>query len=149
MTISYNDFLIPTILLLTWIGYALIEGIQEGYFYDYRNIASPTKKQNLHWMPFLERGIVIVLIGFLNYTQEDTLFPMLKNGIFIFSLMLIFSFFHNGIYYLTRNKLDKNIYPKKWFENSATSEATIELSFISRTLMAITGLLGVITSIGL
>lgn len=149
MMTSYYDVWTHITLLIVWIGYAITEGHQEGYFYYYRNIASPSKKQNLHWMPFLERGIVLAMIAYCNYTEDGTLFPMLKDGVFVFSLILIFSFYHNGMYYATRHKLDPKIYPNKWWSTSTTSEANLEFNCTSRVVMSLIGMLGVVASLSL
>ena len=49
-----------------------------------------------------------------------------------FSIVLMFSFIHNGVYYIQRNKLDPNIYMRKFFDSSTTSSAWIEMDFPTR-----------------
>lgn len=42
--------------------------------------------------------------------------------IFILSIILVFPFFHDGMYYISRNKLaKKKIYNKGWFSNGTTA----------------------------
>lgn len=149
MMTSYNDFFIHTILLIIWVGYAMIEGRQEAHLYHYRNIVSPKKKKDLHWMPFVERGIFLILIGYCSYTESGPNFPILKSGVFIASLVLIFSFFYDGVYYCMTHKLDRTKYVKKWWASSDTSEAGLEFSCTARIVMAFTGMMGIIASVGL
>lgn len=127
----------------------MIEGRQEAHLYHYRNIVSPGKKKDLHWMPFVERGIVLLLIGYCGYITTESYFIILKEGVFVAGLALMFSFLYDGEYYCMRDKLKPGTYVKKWWSSSDGSEAGLEFSCTARIAMAFTGMMGVIASLGL
>lgn len=135
--------LIAIILIIFWIVYALLSGTNDGYYYHYRNTSIQLKDENIHWIYFCQRFILWSCMLLLH----SLYFPILSTGVFSASLILIFSFFHNGIYYETRKRLSNyNLYPKGWFSSSTSSQATIELNNISRIFLAVVGLIGIIAS---
>ena len=129
-------------LLILWMSTALLEGTRDGFFYYARNTSANPDNKNIHWIFALERLVIISLIGWIHILS----YSILNTGVFVISLILIFSWFHNGIYYKTRNYLDKNVYPKGWFDSSTTSESMLEFSVAGRMFMAITGFIGIIAS---
>lgn len=135
--------IIKIVLLVLWIIVALLEGVRDGFFYHYLMNSAKTDKYNMHWLFTFERSVIMVLIVWI-YLRS---FSVLDTGVFVFSLILIFSFIHNGQYYWTRNFLDNNIYPKKWFASSTTSEAMLEFSVVPRAFLAFVGIIGIITSL--
>lgn len=138
--------MIKIILLTTWIVYALLEGKRDGYYYCYRNTSNQLKGENIHWIYFTDRFILMSLITWVHSWE----YPILNTGIFALSLILLFSFFHNGKYYRTRKKLSHGeIYPKGWWDMSISSEALLNLTPVSRTWLAVTGLIGIIATCGL
>ena len=112
--------------LLLWIAYSCLEGVREGYYWN----LYPSYKINIHTIFFIQRSFVLLIISLLNPVS-------------IIALSLIFSFFHNGSYYLTRNKLNSKVYPKKWFDQSknSTSWMTKFNTPISRSIQLFIGLL--------
>lgn len=134
--------IVKIILLVLWIIVALLEGTRDGFFFAYRMQSKPDRF-NMHWLFTSERTIVLVLIAWI-YSRT---YSFLDTGVFTFSLILLFSFLHNGMYYKIRHMLDKNIYPKGWWDSSTTSESMIEFSIVSRTFLAIVGSVGIITSL--
>lgn len=135
--------IIKIALLVLWIIVALLEGTRDGFFYHYRMNSAKTDKYNMHWLFTFERSVIMILIAWI-YSKS---FSSLDTGVFMFSLILMFSFVHNGQYYWTRNFLDKNIYPKKWFASSTTSESMLEFSVVARVFLAFVGVIGIITSL--
>jgi len=86
--------------------YASIEGIREAFYY---HALKGSKSQNLHGIYWFQRLIFAI-------------FLYVATNFFILTFfVLIFSFFHNGFYFLTRNRLDRLIYPKKFIDFSTTS----------------------------
>lgn len=122
---------------ILWIVYSLLEGFREGYYWYNRN--NSPKKDNIEIHPYfaIQRGLVMVSLSIISYTQYNLIVSL----VVLFSLMLIFSFFHNGIYYLTRNKLDNNIYKDKWKSQSTTSTAKLTklMTYRNRLFMMIIG----------
>lgn len=129
-------------LLALWIVTALLEGTRDGFFFAYRMQSKPDK-YNMHWLFTFERTVIMVLIAWICSRS----FSGLDTGVFALSLILIFSFVHNGQYYWTRNFLDKNIYPKKWWSSSTSSESMLEFSLVPRVFLAFVGIIGIITSL--
>lgn len=107
------------LFLVIWILYSCFEGVREAYYWN----LYPQYKFNIHTIFFIQRLFVLLLVSSLN-------------PVYLISGSLIFSFFHNGSYYTTRNFLNSNNYPKKWFDqsNQSTSWMTKFNGPISRTI---------------
>lgn len=128
-----------TILILTlvWILCSIIEAFIQGHYYD--SIPVETKKHiNLHPFFVFTRSC---LLGIMFY-EVLMISHWVFSGLFIIIQMLIFSFFHNGTYYKTRNWLNSQIYPKGFWDSSETSRAVIELGLGMRITMAAIGFIG-------
>jgi len=118
------------ILLITimWIIYALLEGQIEAWYYhckSYLNIKQIENIPNEHQCFEYQRLIVLLLCTILSFLTE-----IHKIDIFLLplSLMCIFPFFHDGIYYSIRNDLNDKIYPLRWWDNSNQSTAIFNLN---------------------
>lgn len=122
---------------LLWITYSLFEGIREGFYFHNRANSARQDNFEIHPLFFIQRSIVLILI----FVPINIQFGMYNSLLFILVQIFTFSFFHDGIYYVTRNNLDKKLYAKRWFDSSKTSTARIELSFILRLLFLIAGLI--------
>lgn len=138
----HEQMIIKIVLLLSWVVVVFLEGKRDGFFFHNRNFATKPDGENIHWVFTIERAVVLGLIGSVHAFSNSAL----DTSVFVFSLILIFSWIHNGKYYKTRNKLDKNVYPKGWFDSSTTSESFLEFNVVSRTFMAIAGLVGLVAS---
>lgn len=125
-------------LAVIWIFYAILDGFIQAHYYS----LYPTDKghKNIHWAYVIQR---LLLLGCIYGTLDGRIF-IWDNIIFIFSLIFIFSFFHNGSYYATRNKFEPDKYKKKWMANSETSQAFFEFDFTWRTGMCLIGILFII-----
>lgn len=104
--------------------YACIEGVREAYYYHFAN----GYKKNIHWIYFIQRALFSVLV------YANTSFFILM------FFLLSFSFFHNGSYYFVRNKLNPEIYKKKFFDASTTSTAVMEFNFLERSVFFALGI---------
>lgn len=133
--------MIKLIFLIIWIGYSLLEGRRDGYFYHYRNTTLDPKNENIHFIFFIQRAMILFFI-FL-FFDRNSLIEVIP---FMIGLVLIFSFFHNGIYYSTRNKLDSTTYPHGWWSSSISSQATLEFILSTRILFLIIGVAAIISS---
>lgn len=134
--------IVKIILLLSWVIIGFLEGARDGFFYHNRMNSTKPDNHNIHWLFSFERGIVLGLLCWLHALS----YSMINTGVFAFSLILMFSFFHNGQYYMVRNFLDNKVYPKGWWDSSTTSESFLEFSAVSRTFMAIVGAMGIVAS---
>lgn len=129
--------MLPEIALLSWyLVWALLEGIREAYYYHEATKSSDTINKNLHPDFTLQRLAVFII-----------LFCCHLNILIIASLILMFSFIHDGFYYLKRNILNPAIYPKHFFDHSTTSTAFFEFSFTWRLILFIIGILLFITAL--
>lgn len=113
------------ILLIICCIYASLEGVREAYYY---HVVGSFKK-NIHWLYLFQRTLFSILL----FSQT--------NFFILAFFALSFSFFHNGFYYLTRNKLDATVYEMKFMDASTTSTAIMEFNFMERTVMLAFGLM--------
>lgn len=122
--------MIETVIILIWTIYMLIEGAREAFYWR-QNSQVNRKMPNIHWLFLIQRIIVFVQLIWIKPLIVLTLI-----------LILISPFIHNGMYYWTRNWIDKDIYQKGWFDQSTTSTAwsTKLLKPIVRTIGFIIGL---------
>lgn len=121
------------LVFLLWLGFSAIEGVREAYYFfslvNTKNIIS----KNLHPVFALQRGIIIAAVLLFS--------PDICNGFLMAVILsLIFPFFHDGMYYYIRNKLDFRTYPKRWRDRSLSSNAIIDLNFKWRVIFFITGM---------
>lgn len=130
------------ILLVIAIGAMLIDSARDAFYYHDRYTSTEPADYNIHYIFVLERTIIWGLVSFIFYTLTNLFSTVLFAG----GLILIFSFFHNGMYYFVRHKLNKNVYPKGWFDSSTTSTSWIELPVIQRTILAALGTISIIVS---
>lgn len=133
---------IKIVLLTLWIIICLLEGRRDAFFYFNKMNSTKSDNHNIHWIFTSERGVILILIGVVNFVLSS----FFNTCILIFSLSFIFSFVHNGMYYKTRNELDKKTYPKKWWDTSINSTSVIEFNPIVRTFLFIVGIIGIIAT---
>lgn len=123
------------ILPVLWLIYAALEGVKEGYLYNYRDENDLAYGKDLHPLFTFQRVAVIAIAAI----------PLLIPGKWYFApialvgLALVFPLVHDGYYYLTRNKIDETIYPQGFFTDRSTSTAKISLSRIQRIYAAMAG----------
>ena len=128
-----------TLLLtnLIWIAYSMIDGFREGFYWHYRNNSRRTCEFEINRIFSLQRSLVILLIaGFLVHTLGW--FSLIST----ISMIMLFSYFHNGTYYLTRNKLGDKMYPMRWKDESRTLPVFYSglMKYNKRTVLMILGL---------
>jgi hypothetical protein len=126
------------ILNIIWVIYSMLEGFREGFYWNYRANSIIEDDFEIHPIFSAQRGIVLILIGLL-------LFKLISwiSIVNVIGMMLIFSFFHNGTYYCTRNRLDNNIYKLRWKDQSTTSTAKMTkiMTYRNRLIFMIVGVL--------
>lgn len=133
--------MVKIILSLLWVATSILEGCRDGFFYSYRMNSAKSDNYNMHWLFTSERGVILALICWIGLDYMSTI----ETAFFASSLALCFSFLHNGMYYWTRNKLDNKMYPKGWWDESTTSESTIEFGARARTVLASIGFAAIAT----
>jgi hypothetical protein len=122
---------------ILWIIYSITEGIREAYLFYFEVNSTITKPFQLHPLFTVQRGIVLLTLGGLMYFGGLGLYAIPA----VVALMLIFTYFHDGYYYVTRHKLDNKTYPLGWKSETSTSNAKINMNYTVRTTAMIIGIL--------
>ena len=121
--------IVKIIIFLLWCVYASIEGVKEAYLYHYRNTSTEKKAYELHPLFAEQRSCVLLIITALSVDLW-----------LLFACIFVFSFFHDGFYYVKRNDLNSKTYPKRFFDHSTTSTAKFEFTLITRYALLVLGL---------
>jgi len=93
--------------IILWIIYATFEGFREGNYWHIKSFYADFKE---HTVWSIQRAMVLGIVGIYDYQMVP-------------SCILVFPFFHDGMYYLRRNILNRTLYPKGWLAQSKTSTA--------------------------
>lgn len=131
---------IIVIINLIWILYSVTEGSREGFYWHYENQSKRVCDFDINPVFHLQRLIVLSIITALIWPFFSIYSPLLT-----FGLILEFSYFHNGTYYYTRNKLGGKVYEKGWKDESKTFPPFSALMKYERRKMAM--LFGIATQI--
>ena len=104
----------------------------EAYYYHYT--AKYNDMPNIHFLFTIIRIFYLLPVWCLTDYKA------------IICYIFMFPFFHDGAYYTERNRLNPDIYKKKWFAQSNTSTAKLTKYFtpIVRTVFAIIGIAALI-----
>lgn len=128
-----------TIILVAWNLFSLLEGFREAFYFHNRmnNNSGNRDKYEIHPYFAAERSIFLIVAA-LTLVQN---YSMWMSSSMILSMMCIFPFLHDGMYYRYRNVLDKRLYSKRWWDQSTTSTAVLTRFFnpLSRTLFFVIG----------
>jgi hypothetical protein len=127
------------IVNIIWALYSLLEGFRESYYWYYKaNSKSIDNRFEIHPVFSFQRVLVLILISYITYGVLGWWFLLST-----ISLMLIFSYLHNGFYYLNRNILDDRIYKLGWKDQSTTSTAKMTkiMTYRNRTIMFMIGVI--------
>lgn len=119
---------------IIWILYAVVSARFEAHYYEHEINSKFTDNFNEHKLLTFARLLVVTPLSII---------ASWKAGI---CLMFMFPFFHDGQYYTTRNLLNRNIYKRKWFDQSRTSTAILTKIFtpVVRIICAVAGIAGLI-----
>lgn len=127
-------------MIVCFILYAYLKGYLQAYYYHNRNLT----RENLHWAYFLEACFFAFLCSFFmlnNINLWRNIFIVASN---MTALGLIFPYFHDGAYYLTRNILNPLLYKLKWKDYNDSKDAKHDFVYTDRLGMLIVGSLGLI-----
>ena len=109
--------------LFSYFGFLVFSSIVEGLFWSrYRGTYEKWSFDNPHGWLVLMRCSVWVMF--------------LPDWMLVSAMILSFPFFHDGIYYTTRHLINKDDYPKHFFDVSTTSKA-LSMSFKWRLILMI------------
>lgn len=128
-------------ILITWLLYYAIEGIQDAYSFNKAYKANDFDNQvlglDIHVYKVLQRATLgcttIVLMCILDFGYVITITNMLE-------LFLMQPFISNGMYFYTRHKLNDHVYPKGFITTkiSDDSSAVIDIDKFSSRLILFT-----------
>lgn len=118
------------LLYLSFVLWACTSGIIDAILYSLRG--SNSFVWNEHIPLTIQRILTAIIALIAAHTSIHSL------PIIFISCLLSFSFFHNGLYYETRNRIDSPLY--NFTSNSATSTSIIQFNFASRSISFIIGL---------
>ena len=121
-----------TILFCAW---AALEGRREADYFHFRWKDPMTRVEDEHRRFTIQRSIVAILA-----IVACTLFTGFWGLLGFIPLPMVFSFFHNGYYYVRRNQLDDSIYQKGWWDQSTTTTAKVSFGPVTRTVLAAIGM---------
>lgn len=121
-------------ILLLFILYAVAHGITNAVCYSRKGAYALT--MNEHILFQVERGLFAGAVLWTDYAFLPRLFEVLAG-------ILIFSWFHNGAYYIMRDKIAQGSRPwwDSWRYQSDTDTSKYSFDFRERTLLALAGLL--------
>jgi hypothetical protein len=128
------------LVLLLWIGFAILNGIYDADAFAYRD-----ERPNTH-NPHIAFTVLRVLIAFillLLYQIEGGTLPDILSMTII--MMLVFPFFHDGFYYLPRGMLDTPHYT--FFSQSQRTDAWFSVDFASRFVLLLVGVVAYIINL--
>lgn len=121
-------------ILLLFILYAVAHGVTNAICYSRKGAHALT--MNEHVLFKVERGIFLIAVVFADYSFLPRLFEAAAG-------ILLFSWFHNGGYYVMRSLIAKD--GRHWWDSwryqSATDTSKYSFDFQERTLLAVAGLL--------
>lgn len=123
-----------TLIIAIFIIYSWIEGRREGMYYHYKWRILTENKHDEHLMFSIQRALVILMFSVVGY-------PVYEYWTFLSipSMILCFSFMHNGAYYEMRNKLDSSVYREGWSSTSNSTTAKLSLNYSWRQALYIIG----------
>jgi hypothetical protein len=133
--ITFIDFLLPLTFpsaigaMLAHIGWAIMEGEREAYYYTRIDDPKLLPLPNAHSLFTWQRiGVWMIML-------------MSCGPVIVLTAMLTFPFLHDGYYYSGRNTWNPEVYTDGFTsEPSDTSTALMNFSYRTRTWMFIAGL---------
>jgi len=133
--------------LIFFIAYACVEGVMNARVFAYGTahfIASnQTDKTDIHIFFSLVRGVFFITILFVAFLLLDDDGPTLGNWVSVgmrgASFLLIFPFFHEGCYNITRRILEPDLTQYTWTYTTSQSTSKFNFVFWQRLLGLIAG----------
>lgn len=123
-----------TIIIILWIVFALISGILEGILFHKKKANIIWCGQDIHVWFTLLRAIVALQLNLFVFLSTRDMRIVITTGL---SFIMIFPFFHDGMYYVTRELLKKGTYPKTWLDSSWRDQTSALFSFDSKERIAL------------
>lgn len=113
------------ISVISYVLFAGMSGYLEAYFWaEYPNVSQRRAHVALTVLRLIVMGPVLYYEGWMTCVSIACMFP----------------FIHDGVYYQTRNKINRNVYPHGWMDQSTESGALISLGLVERSVLAMIGI---------
>lgn len=139
-----ETILIVLALKALWVFFALASAKFEGHYFDLKYFYGSRGHKNQHPVLNVIRAIVMVSLTWGTWYQLHWVDSLVFGGSCFFS----FSFFHNGMFYCTRNNLSPEIYKKRWWANKESGKddkaANVEITVGFRTAMFVAAVIALI-----
>lgn len=140
---------VPALLFILWQYQSFNEGTEEGMYYSCKYSSKNQVLRTLNEHAFWTRQRMVIGTGFISqytviaYTEIFDWISVLFMTVFLMlSYVLVFSFWHNGSLYITRNRYrnpDHGIpYPGGWKANP-NGKAIFDFTYEKRKGMLIAG----------
>lgn len=133
--------IIIILLYLSWIIYSSTTGIIEGYLYHFRDSNNVNYRHGKGLHIIFTTSRIFAAIGLVMCIRLIS--STLNTFGFILSIITIFPFIHDGMYYKTRKYIDGK-FDKGWADYSNYSDAYIHLRYKERLILAIISVLTLI-----
>ena len=125
------------ILMLSWLGFIVISSTLEAVYFYKKKAHVKWFGRNIHDSFTVIRSIFAVPISIITLVYVGWWEAVLMSIL----LILVFPFFHDGIYYTVRELIQKGTYPLYWFDQSEDTDAKYSYSIVTRTIFLIAALL--------
>jgi len=137
----HDSYLQIYLIILGWVILSMALGWYEAKMFHSDSLRSAkfkTKyKFDIHiWFNFLRSIPWIASVLYIYYTYD-----IVESVYLGLQILFIFPFLHDGMYYTVRNKLNKYIYKKKWFDRSSSTSAIFSFNWYTRTLLFVIAML--------
>jgi hypothetical protein len=116
--------------------YAATSGVKDAILWS--KTGAEAFKWNEHIIFVIERILICICLFLVLALQLYQLF------IVVLAFFFSFSFWHNGFYYMARNRIEKSVYPMGFWSESYTSTSVLEFSTVQRSLLKIASLVGIL-----
>ena len=121
--------MIQTASIIIWILFSTLSGYLEAFYWSGVAKKRYKKYKYAHEIFTVVRAIIAAPLVYWVYLYSNW------TAIFIgAAFVAMFPFFHDGMYYLQRWKLDK-VYPRKWKDTSTTSTAKLTANYEMRLFL--------------
>lgn len=128
-------------VILGWIIYSSIFGYTDAWYWYSANVGKYSVKdfkfKDLHPHFFWVRSLVGSIFSLVICESS-----IINWFLIMICFGMIFPFFHNGVFYKTRNEIDPTKYPLGFRDMSTTSIAKINFTFLIRSVIFLIGLIG-------
>ena len=127
---------------ILFVLYSIVEGYRVAHWENAsEKTYLVTTKMELQDSFVVQRAIMFTLILTCVFVTTHDLFLCI---LYLISMLCIFPFFHDGVFYTVRHMLSEKLYPKAWWSDPIKESTHFFDKFLTsqiRTILALTGFL--------